>query len=144
MNPKLQLSKNEMKVIFGEDIRRFRDEKCYTQTYMANQLGIGQSSYQKIEANEIKISMERLVQIANILDKPVEAFFEEENQSYLEDTFFVKVSKKEFELMEKTLIQQEKRIGELEEKILRKDSKIEELKAQLNQIQITNTYNTNR
>ncbi|MEJ5993087.1 helix-turn-helix transcriptional regulator [Pedobacter sp. Du54] len=67
-------------------MRKYRDEKCLTQSYMANELGIGQSAYQKIEAGESKVSIERLKQIADILGKPLEVFLnkEQDNRSLAE------------------------------------------------------------
>jgi transcriptional regulator with XRE-family HTH domain len=120
MFSKFGLQKSEMKAISGGDIRKYRDEKCYTQAYMANELGIGQSAYQKIESGEVKISMERLVLIASILNKPLEAFLKSEdhvkpNSPLIEET--VVVSKREWSLMQKVILQQEQRIEELEEKL---------------------------
>lgn len=63
-----------MKTILGGDIRKYRDEKCYTQEYMAEQLGIGQSAYYKIDSGIAKVTLERLNDIANILEKTLELF----------------------------------------------------------------------
>ncbi len=121
-----------MKEVFGhigESIRKFRDEKCYTQDLMANRLGITQSAYYKIESGMVKIKTERLIQIAEILGKPIEAFLEKEKH---EEPFIneqkVYISLSELELLQKTITQQEKRIKEIEDKIVRKDKKIDELK----------------
>lgn len=127
MLSKLKLNKNEMKAIDGGDIRKYRDEKCYTQEYMANRLGIGQSAYQKIESGESKISVERLTQIARILEKPLESLIIGD-----QDEHKTSITEKELLLMQKTIIlQQERRITELEEKIERRNHKIEALKQQL-------------
>ncbi|MES2416768.1 MAG: helix-turn-helix domain-containing protein [Bacteroidota bacterium] len=121
-----------MKKVYGGDIRKFRDEKCYTQAYMADQLGVGQSTYQKIEAGTIKISAERLTQIAGVLNKPINAFLQKEYQaSEPTPSFTIDISKAEYDLMQKIILQQEKRIEELEAKIIRKDLNIEELKNSL-------------
>ncbi|WP_051691633.1 helix-turn-helix domain-containing protein [Pedobacter borealis] len=116
------LTRNELKFISGEDIRKYRDEKCYTQAYVANELGIGQSAYQKIEAGEVKISIERLIKIANILDKPIEVFINDGDKSKKLDNNDVNadkitISAREFDLMNKIILQQERHIIELEEKL---------------------------
>ncbi len=124
------LSKNELRSAFSEDIRKYRNEKCYTQTYVASKLGIGQSAYQKIESGEVKISLERLMQIADILDKPIGAFtnnVEELRNSKTEQVITdekVVISVRELNLMNNLILQQEKRITELEEKIKIREQEI--------------------
>lgn len=132
-----KLTRNEMKLVYcNEEIRRYRNEICYTQEYMASQLGITQSTYQRIEAGEIKISMDRLIEISRILGKPIEAFLH--NKANLtsdiqtsEGNESILVNKREWLLMLNVLKQQEDRIKELEAKVLRKDNKIDELKQHL-------------
>ena len=132
-----KLTRKEMKLIHcNEEIRRYRNEICYTQEYMASQLGITQSTYQRIEAGEIKISMDRLVEISRILGKPIEAFLH--NRTNLtsdikisEGNEAILINKREWLLMLNVLKQQEDRIKELEAKVLRKDNKIDELKQHL-------------
>lgn len=55
-------------------IRYYRNERCLSQEYMATKLGISQSTYQKIEAGNVKITKERLAQIAFILERPLQDF----------------------------------------------------------------------
>lgn len=50
------------------NIKHIREIKRYTQEYMASELGISQSNYQRIESGQIKISAERLSQIAKALE----------------------------------------------------------------------------
>lgn len=52
----------------GENIKRYRDLRQYSQEYMAVQLNITQSSYAKLERMETKLTIDRLQQIAEILD----------------------------------------------------------------------------
>ncbi len=135
MTPKL--TRKDMKLIHSnEEIRRYRNEICYTQEYMAMQLGITQSTYQRIEAGEIKISMDRLLAISKILGKPIEAFLYNKASitneiNTTEEDSSILVNKREWQLMLNVLKQQESRIKELEVKMLRKDRKIDELKQQL-------------
>lgn len=132
-----KLTRDEMKLVHcNEEIRRYRNEICYTQEYMATRLGITQSTYQRIESGEIKISMDRLLEISGILGKPLEAFLQ--NRTNLtndikarEDDESILINKREWLLMLNVLKQQEDRIKELEAKVLRKDNKIDELKKHL-------------
>lgn len=135
MSFKKILSKAEMRNILGndigDDIRKYRDEKCLTQAYMANELGIGQSAYQKIESGDSKVTIERLMQIANILGKSIEVFLDKDQGMKSPTETKSSISLTKSELLQKVILQQEKRIVELEEKVKRKDQKIEELKSML-------------
>jgi transcriptional regulator with XRE-family HTH domain len=115
------LTRAEMKNIYGEDIRKFRDEACYSQEFMASQLGIGQSAYYKLEAGAVKITMERLALIAKILDKPIDAFLQKEKYNeQLKSEQKVYIQLTELELLQKTITQQQKRIEELEAQLSQK------------------------
>lgn len=50
------------------NIRKIREAKHYTQDYMAMKLAISQNAYSKIELGYTKITVERLFQIAYLLD----------------------------------------------------------------------------
>lgn len=52
----------------GFKIRRAREQKGYSQEFIASQLDITQASYARIESQEIKLSIDRLQKIADILD----------------------------------------------------------------------------
>ena len=52
-------------------IRNKRVEKNYTQEYLAYKLGISQNAYSKIELGYTKITVERLFQVAEILEAEV-------------------------------------------------------------------------
>ena len=51
----------------GDNIKKLRELRNYTQQYMADQLEISLSGYGKIERNETDVSLGRLQQIADIL-----------------------------------------------------------------------------
>lgn len=129
MNAEL-LTRNQMKAIcVHELIRRYRNEGCYTQEYLANELGITQSTYQRIETGEINITLERLMQIAKVLNKPIDAFLDRKHLPISDDNdSIVHIGQRELNLLHKMLEQQNKRIEELESKLLRRNLKIEELK----------------
>lgn len=79
-NPKaIRLTKQEQKNVFGGLIRKFRDEKCLSQEYVASKLGIGQSAFNKIENGKISVSEKRLKEIAYALGISVNEFFNEED-----------------------------------------------------------------
>jgi transcriptional regulator with XRE-family HTH domain len=129
-------------------IRFYRNRNGFTQEFVANQLGICQSTYQRIETDEVNISIDRLMQIANILEEPLAAFLKDEykhldNQSnannHNANGLASNFSAKEVELMQKMLTQQEAHIIEQkayiieqQAKIQRKDKKIEDLIKQKN------------
>jgi transcriptional regulator with XRE-family HTH domain len=54
----------------GQKLRFFREFRNYSQEYIAEKLGITQTSYSRIETNRTKISAERLGQLAAILKVP--------------------------------------------------------------------------
>lgn len=131
-----KLSVQELKTIYGDAIRKFRDEKCLTQSYVASKLGVGQSTYQKMESGIYKIKIERLEKIAEILGKPIDAFLEggitnAHANLQAELSKPVLIAKVEHEFLQKLILQQEKMIEELLEKVQRKNKKIDALTALL-------------
>ncbi|QKJ31857.1 helix-turn-helix transcriptional regulator [Mucilaginibacter mali] len=50
------------------NIRKIRESKDFTQDYLAVKLAISQNAYSKIELGYTKITVERLFQIAQILE----------------------------------------------------------------------------
>jgi len=54
--------------LLGPKIRHFRQQKDYSQEYMARELGLTQTSYSKIEKNASEASLDRLHKIAEILE----------------------------------------------------------------------------
>lgn len=54
--------------ICGENIRKIRRDKDYTQEYMAFEMGISQKSYSDIENSKVKINLDILTKISSILD----------------------------------------------------------------------------
>ena len=53
------------------NIRTVREKLGYSQEYMAMKLGIGQNGYSKIELGYTRITVDRLFEIANILQTDV-------------------------------------------------------------------------
>lgn len=54
-------------MLIGQKIKKLRELKNLTQEYMADQLGLSQSSYSKIEAGEVDIPYSRLEDVSKIL-----------------------------------------------------------------------------
>ncbi|WP_293298406.1 helix-turn-helix transcriptional regulator [Pedobacter sp. UBA4863] len=57
----------------GRKIKKFRELRNFTQGYMAERLGISQSNYARIESEDISLSEDRLLKIAEILDTDKES-----------------------------------------------------------------------
>jgi transcriptional regulator with XRE-family HTH domain len=56
------------------NIRKAREQKNYTQEYLATQLDIDTKSYSNIENGVSKLSIDRLLKIADILEATPESF----------------------------------------------------------------------
>lgn len=57
-------------------IKRLRLEKDYTQDYMAMKLNISQNAYSKLELGRSSLSLERLFQIAAVLETDISELFD--------------------------------------------------------------------
>lgn len=62
--------KAEVQAVAG-NIRKVREYRNYTQDYLAAKLEISQNAYSKIELGYSKITLDRLFNIANILEVEV-------------------------------------------------------------------------
>jgi transcriptional regulator with XRE-family HTH domain len=58
---------NKIKAV-AVNIRKIREHLNYTQEYLAMKLNISQNAYSKIELGYTKITLERLYQIAQVLE----------------------------------------------------------------------------
>ena len=83
---------------------------------MAKMLGISQSTYQRLESGNIKISLERLLKIAEVLEKPVESLSHGKTKSW----FSKNNDKTEIERLQMVIIRQQKEIDELEKQLSKK------------------------
>lgn len=52
----------------GEKIRKLRNLRGYNEEYLANKLGMSQNNYSKIELGKVKITLDRIEEIAQVLD----------------------------------------------------------------------------
>ena len=67
---------NTIKEVLNKIIT-YRKDKGYSQEYMAFKLDISQAVYTNIENQTSKLSVERLIEIAEILRQPISSFFGE-------------------------------------------------------------------
>ena len=63
-------------------IKSIRELKNYTQEYMADQLGVTQAGYSKIEKGKTILSFVKLVEISKILEVSVEDIISFDSQRY--------------------------------------------------------------
>ncbi len=61
-------------------IKRIREFRNFTQQYLADKLDISQNAYSKIENGTTKLTIDRLEQLAKLLDVPVESILSSEKQ----------------------------------------------------------------
>lgn len=54
--------------IIAQRIKQYREAKGISQEYIASQLGIAQSNYAKLERADTKLTVERLYELAKILE----------------------------------------------------------------------------
>lgn len=74
-------------------IKSIRELKNYTQEYMADELGITQAGYSKMEKGKTDISWGKLIKIADIFDISPEALLNFDTQDYLKSLNNVKQEK---------------------------------------------------
>lgn len=60
----------------GERVKHIREEKNYSQEFVASKLGISQKAYSKIETGETKLSVENLIKISEVLDTSINTILE--------------------------------------------------------------------
>lgn len=65
-------------IMMGRKIKKLRELKNYTQEYMASKLNISQNSYSRIESENVKVTTDRLKEIANLLEVPSEYLISDE------------------------------------------------------------------
>lgn len=68
--------KKELLIKFGDNLRKLRLEKGYSQEQLANELGVEVSQISRIERGVINTSIVMLHSISNILDFSVSKFFD--------------------------------------------------------------------
>jgi len=59
----------------GTKLRKLREERGYSQEYVANRIGISQSTYHKLEAEQIRLTVERAKGLADLYEIDPEYFY---------------------------------------------------------------------
>lgn len=59
----------------GDQIKKFREMRNFTQEHIAKKLEMTPQGYGKIERNEVEITLQKLVTIAGILDTTLQDIF---------------------------------------------------------------------
>jgi transcriptional regulator with XRE-family HTH domain len=70
----------------GNKIRRLREQKGYSQESLAQELGLTQPSYARLEKQDERISITRLMQIAAILKTTVAELIDENSKNIIHQT----------------------------------------------------------
>lgn len=55
-------------MFIGNKIRKIRELRGYTEEYLAHRLGMSQNNFSKIELGKVTLSLERIEEIAKVLD----------------------------------------------------------------------------
>ena len=63
----IQHEKNARNVKIGQRIRMYRELNNYTQEHVARELNMSVSGYSRLERNEVSVSIQKLMRIAEIL-----------------------------------------------------------------------------
>ncbi len=66
-----------------ETIRRLREQKGYSQDYMALRLGMSQNNYSKLELGKNKLTVEQLERIAAVVEISPKEFHDYKDENHL-------------------------------------------------------------
>ena len=83
---KIYFRENFYTMSIGKRIKKLRELRNYTQTYMSVELEISVSAYSKIERDETEISLKRLEQISEILNVSINGIIQFDEQLIIENT----------------------------------------------------------
>ena len=84
---------NNSKIIvkeIRERIKTVRIEKGYSQDYMADMLNISQNAYHKLEKGHTRIHLEKIIDIANVLEVEVSDLFNGPDHVYIFSSYYRK------------------------------------------------------
>jgi transcriptional regulator with XRE-family HTH domain len=63
--------------VIAERIRQLRRNKDYSQQFMADELGISQNAYSKLESGKTPIHLDRLYEVCVLLDSNIHELLED-------------------------------------------------------------------
>lgn len=111
----------------GHRIRRFREEKGFSQEYMALELEISQASYARLESQESRLDVQRLIRIAKILqvhfaqligEEPQNIFHQNNEKSNQVNGFVQNLYQESQEIIQKLIDSKDETITKLEAEII--------------------------
>ena len=82
---KIYFRENFYTMSIGKRIKKLRELRNYTQTYMSVELEISVSAYSKIERDETEMSLKRLEQISKILNVSVNGIMQFDEKVLIEN-----------------------------------------------------------
>lgn len=59
-----------------KNVKKIREAKGVTKTYLSKKLGMSLMGYSHIESGEVRLDVQRLITISVILDVPITIFFD--------------------------------------------------------------------
>lgn len=117
---------------YHDKVRKLREFRNYTQEYMAEQLNLSQRAYSSLENGKTQLSVDRLIEICNLLNVPIGEVLDIENQNIYNNNFNNNAENNHGNLIFKKDDFEEQR--KLYERIIEiKDNEIAFLKEQLTQ-----------
>lgn len=109
----------------GERVKNIREQRNYSQQYVASKLGVSQKAYSKIETGETKLSVDNLMKLSEILETTINDLLDTVGNAVYNN---LGTHNGEGVVIHKTTTD---KINELYEKIIKaKDEEIQRLKQQ--------------
>ena len=71
---------NDIDVVIGQNLRKFRKQRGETQSYLASKIGVTFQQFQKYEYAVNRVSASRLIILAEALEVPLDYFYPKEYQ----------------------------------------------------------------
>ena len=135
----------KINIEIGKKIKSKRNEIGYKQEALANEIGISQSALSRIENGSDSLVVEILYLLTQVLNTPIGYFISDLNGDLFTAIYLERIKLlEEMLLKNETLIhhqvkvikQLEDQVKDLQEKVSRKNKKIEELKETISQKKI--------
>lgn len=102
----------------GHKVRQIRELKGFTQEYLADQLGISQRAYSKLERDETKLDWDKITRIAEVFEiEPLDMVSFDDNLIFNNCNQSGKANHIYNQIPEKLIEQYEGRIIELQEEV---------------------------
>jgi transcriptional regulator with XRE-family HTH domain len=89
--------------VIGQKIKKLREEKGITQEAMAVQLDVTQSNYGRLEKDDRRLNVVKLLKIARILDTSISALFNETDSGNSENGSMGQGNKEVYDILVESL-----------------------------------------